>query len=329
MIRRLDFTGPDMAAYAAVRAAADANDRPDRPPIPAERLAALLAHPQPGKTTEYWGWFEGEELAGAALLFLPGEDNTHTVELEGQVAPAFRRRGIGRALFELTRERAQALGRTLILVNVLAPAPGSPLVRDRAGEAFCAAMDMEVALVDIRSELTVGPVDEPVDDGRLVRWVDGVPGDPPAEWLPELARLMTRLDADAPAGDLDVTPEVWTPERLLEAAAVSRETGTTAVHTALRDGDRLIGWSTIELTGGTHAEQGITVVLPEHRGAGLGLLLKRANLSFARRIWPALATVTTFNAETNAAMLAVNRRMGYVDLDRMVHFQAKVGQAKV
>lgn len=324
MIRLLDLSGPDLAAYAAVRAATDANDRPDRPPIPAERLGALLNNPQPGKTTEYWGWFEDGELAGAALLFLPTEDNAHTVELEGSVSPSFRRRGIGRALFEHTRERARALSRTLILVNVLAPAPGSPLVRDRAGEAFCAAMDMEVALVDTRSELTVTPLDGPVDESDLVRWADGVAGDPPTEWLPELARLMTRLDADAPSGDLDVTPEVWTPERLLAATAVSRETGTTTIHTALRDGDRLIGWTFIELTGGTHAEQGITVVLPEHRGAGLGMRLKRANLAFALSVWPSLATITTYNAETNAAMLAVNRRLGYVDLDRMVHFQLKV-----
>lgn len=346
MIRPLVFPGPDLDAYAAVRAAADANDRPDRPPIPADRLASLLTNPQPGKTTEYWGWFEGGDLAGAALLFMPGEDNAHTVEVEGQVAPAFRRRGIGRALFEHTRTRARALGRRLLLANILAPAPGSPLLRDRAGEAFCKAMGMTVALVDVRSELKVKaaepdlgtatnpepdpasgatpePVDNPVDDPRLVRWIDGLPGDPPAGWLPELAHLMTRLDADAPIGELDVVPETWTPERLLAATAVARETGTTTVHTAIRDGDRLLGWTAIELTGDTHAEQGITVVLPEHRGAGLGLLLKRANLAFARHIWPTLATVTTYNAETNAAMLAVNRRMGYVDLDRMVHFQGE------
>jgi GNAT superfamily N-acetyltransferase len=55
-----------------------------------------------------------------------------------------------------------------------------------------------------------------------------------------------------------------------------------------------------------------TIVLREHRGHRLGMLLKVANLVFLSHTYPGHPSVTTFNAEENLHMLSVNEAVGFV-----------------
>jgi RimJ/RimL family protein N-acetyltransferase len=59
------------------------------------------------------------------------------------------------------------------------------------------------------------------------------------------------------------------------------------------------------------AVQSDTLVVREHRGHGLGLAMKLANLAALQREKPNVDRVRTWNADTNTPMLAVNRRMGF------------------
>ena len=54
-----------------------------------------------------------------------------------------------------------------------------------------------------------------------------------------------------------------------------------------------------------------TVVLPAHRGKGIGRWMKAAMWQRLRAEAPAVATLRTGNAESNAAMLAINTEMGF------------------
>ena len=56
----------------------------------------------------------------------------------------------------------------------------------------------------------------------------------------------------------------------------------------------------------------ITVVTREHRGHRLGLLLKVAMLELLATTEPRLERISTWNAESNAHMVAVNDALGYV-----------------
>ena len=57
------------------------------------------------------------------------------------------------------------------------------------------------------------------------------------------------------------------------------------------------------------AENDITGTLPAYRGRGLATLVKHHSLARAAAL--GIAEVFTFNDETNAAMLAVNTKLGY------------------
>lgn len=54
-----------------------------------------------------------------------------------------------------------------------------------------------------------------------------------------------------------------------------------------------------------------TAVLREHRGRGLGLLVKSAMALRLARLEPALTTLQTWNDVHNTPMLAVNERLGW------------------
>ncbi|WP_104191558.1 hypothetical protein [Cryobacterium sp. Y82] len=57
-----------------------------------------------------------------------------------------------------------------------------------------------------------------------------------------------------------------------------------------------------------------TLVLREHRGHRLGMLLKTANLEFLAQDSPGHPPVTTLNAEENRHMLEVNEALGFVPM---------------
>jgi len=57
-----------------------------------------------------------------------------------------------------------------------------------------------------------------------------------------------------------------------------------------------------------------TLVLREHRGHRLGMLLKIANLQHLARLHPGHPSVITFNAEENRHMLDVNDAIGFTPM---------------
>ena len=75
----------------------------------------------------------------------------------------------------------------------------------------------------------------------------------------------------------------------------------------------LVGFTVLSVPQQAHrsAAQYATLVLREHRGHRLGMLLKVANLVHLERVSPGHPSVTTFNAEENRHMLAVNEALGF------------------
>ncbi|GGK29397.1 hypothetical protein GCM10010124_22700 [Pilimelia terevasa] len=155
----------------------------------------------------------------------------------------------------------------------------------------------------------------------LVRWALRAP----ADCVDDVAYLDGRLLVDAPLGDL-----AWEPQRLDAArvranehrlaAALRRPYNVAARHDAT---GRLVAWTQILCADNAdgHAWQQITIVDPAHRGHGLGLLVKVANLRYARAHEPGLRVVDTFNAAENGHMIAINERMGYRPLDAWENWQ--------
>ncbi|MGH3471078.1 MAG: GNAT family N-acetyltransferase [Nocardioidaceae bacterium] len=310
----LDLDGRVAERLAEIANAADATDSAVHVPVSGPSLLAQarftfenrpydgmwLAHDRPGA------------LIGYATLEVSSWDNLDTGVVFCHVHPDHRGSGVGSGLLaaqelELRKhERSKAM---------------TFLLRDSPGERFLVSHGWEVGQHTSQRRLVLADLDR-VNLGVLMREAaeragdyELVPVDGPVseDLLPDLQALYEAIN-DAPLDDLDSEPEAFPPERVNAASqsmeargqhvyrlmARHRESGEWAGHTILCVDTLMPGM----------AYQEDTSVIGSHRGHRLGVLLKATMLEWMLDVEPELATIDTWNADTNDHMIAVNEMLG-------------------
>ncbi|HSL09675.1 MAG TPA: GNAT family N-acetyltransferase [Pseudonocardiaceae bacterium] len=304
-------------------------DLPADPPPCWANVLGSFRHPWPGETETVWVARVEGSVVGGCLLHLPTLDNLHNAAGHILVAPEHRRRGIGRALLAHLRNEATRHGRISLIAGV--DQPLDPAASDPAGR-FAAASGAMPALVGTRRRLDISSVDPAVltrldvqaraqsQGYSLVQWV----GSTPRRWLDDIAYLTGRMITDAPMDDLQWDAEAYDAARLRERDASCLACGLHMVTTAAVDGaGRLVAFTQIVgyATSHWYADQWDTIVAPEHRGHRLGMLIKVANLNYARAQRPELRVIDTVNADSNPYMVGINEAMGFRPYRRSAEWQ--------
>jgi GNAT superfamily N-acetyltransferase len=318
-------------AYQIVEAALAA-DVPDFPPVGRQRFLAELRHPWPGNAQEGVLATIGGVAAGYLTIELPQLDNLDNAEVDITVRPEFRRRGVGRVLYEHAQSVVRGLGRKRVMGMSVETLPGG-VTRDEAGGAFATAMGAKCALTDVRRRLDVTKVDDP-DLGRqlaaaweraagysTIQWRAATP----EEIIDDIAYLDGRLLTDAPMGELDWEAEKIDADRIRAIDAVVAARGRRRYHTALRhdESGKVVAFTTIDFPGTVewHAFQQITIVEPSHRGHRLGTVVKLENLRYTRMHEAGLRAIDTWNAGVNDHMISINEAMGFRPVDGWQNWQ--------
>jgi len=306
------------ASWCDVWTASSLAERPDDPPRPHSDHVAIgrqLVTPGSSRDGLHRAALVDGEVVGALRLILPLQDNPTMTIMDVAVHPRHRRRGLGSALLAEAERLTGARGRTSLITEVDEPGPGAP------GRAFLLRHGWTCDLVETRRDLRLPPDEtrlaaleaearEASRDYALVTWRDRTPD----ALLDDRALLEQRLTADAPHGDLPVAEEHWDAARVREYEAMHVDRGRTVLSAgAVRDG-RLVAFTDLQvpLAEPQRANQGGTLVLREHRGHRLGALVKAAVLRDLVATFPEVRRVTTYNAEHNAPMVAVNEALGFV-----------------
>ncbi|MFY1634504.1 GNAT family N-acetyltransferase [Solwaraspora sp. WMMB335] len=305
---------------------------PDMPPASRPWFGALLRHPRRSVRHEAaLASVDGVPM-GLATIEFPLLDNLDNVGVDIQIRPEHRRRGVGRALYAYTVDRARAQGRTRLMGHSCDTLPGG-VVRDPSPTAFAHAMGAKSALVDVRRRLDIDTVDQPALDAMLADGWRRAPGYELVTWVgvcpvgyrDDLAYLDGRMVTDSPMGDLEWEPEQVDAERIHEVDLAREAADTRSYHAATRHlaSGRIVAWTTITLQAepGWHAYQQITIVDPDHRGHRLGTIVKIENLRRALRHEPALRVIDTWNADSNQHMIAINEAIGYRAVDCWQNWQ--------
>jgi GNAT superfamily N-acetyltransferase len=272
--------------------------------------------------TAYLGLADGRPVA-VAFLQLPERDNRHLAALSMVVHPDARRRGLGRELFERLSATARDAGRTTLSAFAWESAAAAGFAHRVGLERRAQDVMRRQHLPDLdRADVDrlYGEAAAAADDYELVRIV----GRTPPDLVEDMVALVAAIN-DAPIDDLDVEDEVFTADRLAafediataggdrlyRLVARRRDTGALAGHTVV----------TVERERPGIGEQEDTAVARAHRGHRLGLLLKAGMVRWLAEAEPQLATIDTWNAESNRHMIAVNELLGYQVLGRHLHYQ--------
>lgn len=337
-ITQVDHTDPTaLRAQLAVQLASMDHDIPAFPK-PTERTVYLAhKHGWVGRRSEnHVAWLDGKPVGRLDVTF-PTLDNLSNMFMQIEVVPEFRRRGVGRALWEKAIELARADSRTTVMAGTTWTLPGLPDGGQGAGPAFAEAMGFSNAnLPEVMRRFDLSTLDEGVLETmfekaktrsggyRLIRWIDDVPD----EYLDDLAYLDGRLVTDAPMGDLAVEAEEVDGARAREGERLSKLRGRRSYHTGAvhEESNRLVAWTTLARDAELdwHCWQQITIVEPKHRGHRLGALVKVANLRFYLEHESGTKIIDTFNAAVNSYMISINEEMGFRPLYAFQNWQREV-----
>jgi len=286
-----------------------------------EALASSLRDPSPFHGRLLLGAVSGDRLVGSAELGFSLQDNTHLGEIEVDVHPDHRRAGVGTALHEAGLARLRDRGRTTVIGEAYESVDGSgSAVPFAEALGYRSAHREEHLVLDLPSPALDLPSAHP--DYDVVGWVGRCPDDR----VEAYAAMLTQMRADVPAGELDLEAVAWDVDRVRLQEQRLDQAYHQVVAAAVRRADRaMAGYSLQYLPRGEVVVlQDDTLVMPEHRGHGLGLLLKQANLERLAREFPERRLIHTWTDPGNTAMRRTNERVGFRVVEVMHEMQRRL-----
>jgi GNAT superfamily N-acetyltransferase len=293
-------------------------DLPDDPPWRTDQFREYLSVTMPGERRIMW-------IAEAEPSDAPDDEKIDVgvlghanillfddmAVLEVLVHPDARRTGIGGELLRAAVGRAHAEGFTSLGVEAIG---GTPAVK------FYESFGFECAYTETRSVLELSTVDWL----RLGEMAGGVaagyrieyhPGGPPEEFYESYASAKYLARSVVDLGDLELRPSSYNAERLRASLATLHMRGmkpyiVLCIH---EPSGEVVGLTEVVVAAQhpDRADQYDTVVVPEHRGYGLGRAIKARMLFELRSAEPRLRSVQTWNAFDAEGMLKVNSELGF------------------
>ena len=283
-----------------------------------EFLFEETLRPADEPTLRLGAWTTKGVLVGMAEAALSEDGARLTDRADGfvGVAPAYRRQGLGERLADEVERFAATAGVRWVETETLERelAASLPLLRKRGFEELeryqtsrqrPSAVDLS-PLDQLRSRLRDDGIETialPDVDSELTRQ--------------ELYRCNTAIWRDMPHEphvDWQDPPLSTFTRGIFERPSVLRDGFFVA-----RDGDQIVGLSYLLRRPNGDAEVGDTGVLASHRRRGIARVLKMLVTRYAAQ--QGIAHVYTDNRADNAAMLAINRELGFVPAEVIVIFE--------
>jgi GNAT superfamily N-acetyltransferase len=300
----------------------------------ADELLAFYGDERHTVRRAFAAW-DGDRLVGVANVVWESDPDANTAfsTILG-VSPELRRRGIASRLLAALERTAREAGRPNLVLRadhridhgetgaarLRAPQGDASISADEPAAGFALARGYQLGQVDRMSAMQVKgrakefgerlAQHEASSPGyRLVTWHDRTP----AELIDAMAHARERMSVDAPSGAIDFERETWDADRIRAEEHHALDAGRrTIITAAITDDGEVAGYTQFLLAPRKRvAFQDDTFVLADHRGHGLGMRMKLANLVELAQAAPDRERVITWNADENAHMLAINIALGF------------------
>lgn len=276
-----------------------------------------------------------EDVLGVACIELPMTDNPRLATVGVVVRRDRRREGLGSALHAAALEVARQHSRSSIQAWTweppMLPVGGVELAAETADgvvdakspeSQFLTAHGYVLGQVEQISRLELQEIDEATkrrDDALRNKHpeyeVITIRNDVPHRLFAGIAELCTAMASDTPSGAMDLEHELWDADRVSHSMEEVKTGDREQLLTVVRHipTKRLVAFtrffrdkSMLEV-----AHQWETLVLEEHRGRGLGMLMKVVNHAAVGEFWPEAQRLVTGNASENSHMRTINNALGF------------------
>lgn len=320
-VRPLDvWDDTELASAHEVLVAALRQDRPGAPVFGVDALRIMLARPSHQQAAHGWTARMDGRVAGLMLVTWPLMDDVDVCWVLLGVVPWARRHGVGSALHDVLLRAVRLAARSVVQVEVPHRGgsqtwPGIEFARRRGYTLALREARLVLALPLPESRLAAEP-----RGGYVVHvWRDSCP----SGLLDAYCRLREVFAREAPTGDLVIAEQHWDADRVRDMEQRRRAQGrSTWTALAVSPGGAPAGFTELVAADGeTEAHQNQTLVHPDHRGHGLGIALKMANLRRLVADRPDVARVDTTVDPGNGPMNAVNAELGFQPVDMLDEWQ--------
>ena len=237
--------------------------------------------------------------------------NEHNLIVRFELAKNYRRNGIGSEVLGFISKVAGTYNKTNLTTNT----------SEEDGKQFLNAIHAKTVLSMRENRLYLNDVDW----NMISTWIqEGKEFNPdtelmivnkiPEKFLENYCKTLNFAGNQAPRDDLSMSDRIITSEEYRkqtienEKAGIVSEIGFTLEKNGMVSGlTEVVKFGSGEST----LRQNMTAVLSDYRGKKLGKWLKAAQLQHLKEKYPNLKYLSTGNAESNAAMLAINEKLGF------------------
>ncbi|MBK5112316.1 MAG: GNAT family N-acetyltransferase [Candidatus Heimdallarchaeota archaeon] len=276
-------------------------------------------HKEPTFDDFWWLVWEDNKVRGFCILTIRNqsnvsyEENKHVAYVQIRIQKDHRRNGLGLKLVKKVIQKSKEIGVIAALQNTTAY---------ESGYAFSEKLNGILAMESTTNRCRFANIDwnlmeewkkqgqvRSKKDERSLKWFEKCPED----IIEEFCNVYTETMNQQPLGEIE-TRAIITPEsrRITEQEFAKLGYIWHSVITREKNG------AISGITDMTYIpdrpyriEQELTGVKNEYRGKGLGKWLKSEMLHFIHKKYPNAKYISTGNADSNAAMLSINTRMGF------------------
>lgn len=292
---------------------------PGEPPPDPQSDREFLLHPHPHWSSLRWMARTGGKVVGTARLGFQNENSPDWTRervlsnLAITVDPAFRRRGIGRALLKLAVAGARDQG-------IVTFRDGVELA---SGIAFARHYGAQIVVDRTINRLWLEEANwELVEEWRR-KCPQQAPGVRiksfhvmPQDLLEEYVSVYNQVGRQAPeyeSGQYPSQDQTSIEDRRATETLVAEKGITYTTLLSFEENGAISGVTETYYNPAQpwRVEQSITGVLPAYRGRDLGKWLKAEMLAIVRQEFPQAHYIETGNANVNAPMLSINQRLGF------------------
>jgi GNAT superfamily N-acetyltransferase len=289
---------------------------------------------EPYELRSLWLVVRDGEPVGRIGVDIPLEEGSKSAYWVIELLADAQDKGLGSSGYALVEQTARAHGRSVLQSWAEHPAASGPAIvpptgfgsipEDRAARFYTAngyALEQveRVSALDLRApaetlEKLLSEAREAAAGYRVVQWSPPTP----EEFVDGYAWMKSRMSTDAPAAALEFDEEAWDAARLARHDATSIDGGRLMLVTAAQhiETGALCAFNELAIgpdrAAASHQED--TLVLKEHRGHRLGMLVKCQGLLTWRELVPESPRITTYNAEENRPMLDINEAIGFAPI---------------